>query len=80
MTAVGASEPRSMRVLLSALGVQANRPDSDGALASYLLFERAYTRRLMALGRSDALARRAEICAFFGWHDSGNPVRMACYA
>ena len=72
--------PRSMRVLLSALGVQANRPDSDGALASYLLFERAYTRRLMALGRSDALARRAEICAFFGWHDSGNPVRMACYA
>lgn len=73
--------PRSMRVLLSALGVSVNRPgDSDGALASYLLFERPYTRRLMALGRSDALARRAEICAFFGWHDGGNPVRLACYA
>ncbi len=73
--------PRSMRVLLSALGVSVNRPgDSDGALASYLLFERPYTRRLMALGRGDALARRAEICAFFGWHDGGNPVRLACYA
>ncbi len=73
--------PRSMRVLLSALGVPVNRPgDSDGALASYLLFERTYTRRLMALGRNDALARRDEICAFFGWHDSGNPVRLACYA
>jgi NTE family protein len=29
----------------------------------------------MALGRADALARRAEICAFFGWTDHGNAVR-----
>ena len=72
--------PRSMRMLLSALGVQASRPGGDGALASYLLFERGYTRRLMALGRSDAQARRAEICAFFGWRDTGNPLRLASYA
>ncbi|MBS0506779.1 MAG: patatin-like phospholipase family protein [Proteobacteria bacterium] len=71
--------PRSMRVLLSTLGVQANRP-GDGALASYLMFERGYTRRLMALGRSDAQARRAELCAFFGWRDTGNALRLACYA
>lgn len=73
--------PRSMRVLLSALGVPVNRPgDSDGALASYLLFERAYTRRLMGLGRSDALARRDEICAFFGWQDGGDPLRLVQYS
>ncbi len=72
--------PRTIRALLSALGVQADgRDGSDGALASYLLFERGYTRALMALGRSDTLARRSEICAFFGWHDRGNPVRLPCY-
>ncbi len=71
--------PRSMRVLLSTLGVQANGP-GGGALASYLLFESGYTRQLMALGRSDALARREEICAFFGWHDSGNPIRRICFS
>ncbi len=79
--------PRSIRTLLGALGVKAApagpRSDSsgnNGALVSYLLFERAFTRELMALGRSDTLARRGEVCAFFGWHDRGDPVRMACYA
>ena len=37
------------------------------ALASYLLFEAPYTRALMALGEADALARRDEVVAFFGW-------------
>ena len=68
--------PGTIRTLLSALGVRADRPDAGtGALASYLLFERGYTRELMALGHGDALARRSEICAFFGWQDHGNPVR-----
>ena len=85
--------PLSIRALLGALGVRPVQSGvshdgngrnggngNNGALVSYLLFERAYTRELMALGRSDTLARRGEICAFFGWHDRGDPVRLACYA
>ncbi|MDR6212634.1 patatin-like phospholipase family protein [Paracidovorax wautersii] len=68
--------PKPIRTLLGALGVTATRQDVRGAaLASYLLFESGYTRELMALGRADTLARRAEVCAFFGWKDHGNPVR-----
>lgn len=67
--------PVPVRTLLGALGVRANAAEAGGAaLASYLLFERGYTRELMALGRADTLARRSEVCAFFGWHDSGRPV------
>lgn len=69
--------PRPIRALLGTLGVHADARQGDsGALASYLLFERGYTRELMALGRGDTLARRSELCAFFGWQDSGNPVRL----
>jgi len=31
------------------------------------LFEKPYTRALMALGEADAMARREEVEAFFGW-------------
>ncbi len=34
---------------------------------SYLLFESAYTRALIALGVADTLARRDEVIRFFGW-------------
>jgi NTE family protein len=38
----------------------------DADLASYLLFDGGFARRLIELGRSDAHARRAELLDFFG--------------
>lgn len=65
--------PAPVRTMLGALGV-GGPESSGGALASYLLFESGYTRELMALGRADTLARRSEVCAFFGWKDGGRPI------
>ncbi|HEX6703575.1 MAG TPA: patatin-like phospholipase family protein [Albitalea sp.] len=62
------SLPAPVRGLLRGVGVSGQGDDARGAaLASYLLFESAYTRELMALGRSDTFARRDEVMAFFGW-------------
>ncbi|EJE48805.1 putative esterase of the alpha-beta hydrolase superfamily [Acidovorax sp. CF316] len=67
--------PTPVRAMLGALGVTSNMADVRGAaLASYLLFESGYTRELMALGREDTLAMRAEVCKFFGWTDTGAEV------
>ena len=53
--------PGSLRALLRALGAN----NSAGTqLLSYLLFERGYTRELIALGHSDARGRAAEIRQF----------------
>ncbi|MDD2179347.1 patatin-like phospholipase family protein [Acidovorax sp. D2M1] len=68
--------PGPVRTMLGALGVTSNMADVRGAaLASYLLFESGYTQELMALGRADTLAMRAEVCRFFGWTDSGAEVK-----
>ncbi len=54
--------PRTVRALLRAIGAtEAN----GSALASYLLFEAAFTRELMDLGHRDTLARAADVRRFF---------------
>lgn len=64
--------PITMRTLLRSLGVnnqgkQAASATRGAALASYLLFEKDYTRTLIALGEADTRARRQEVMNFFGW-------------
>ncbi|MBM4218454.1 MAG: patatin-like phospholipase family protein [Gammaproteobacteria bacterium] len=55
--------PASLRALLRILGARGAR---GGRLISYLLFESAYTRELIAAGEHAAARRRAEISAFLG--------------
>lgn len=60
--------PGTVQNLLRVLGSSAaTGAGQGGALISYLLFESAYTRELMALGRKDARAKAEEISRFFGW-------------
>ncbi len=57
-------------------GVSAGANGSDikgAALASYLLFDTAFTRELMALGRADTLRQRQEVKRFFGWEQRAQP-------
>jgi NTE family protein len=53
--------PRSIRYLLRGLGA---RRSGGANLTSYLLFEPAYCRALIALGYKDTMARRDEILRF----------------
>ncbi|MEC9367459.1 MAG: patatin-like phospholipase family protein [Pseudomonadota bacterium] len=54
--------PRSIRMLLRGVGAW----DSGWRLASYLLFEPPFIQELIALGQSDAIARRREIETLLG--------------
>jgi NTE family protein len=53
---------------------------SEADLASYLLFDGAFCRQLIEMGRSDAKARRDELMAFFGdpsedaWDEAPEPT------
>jgi len=58
--------PRSVRALLRTMGAAR---DSGGQLTSYLMFEAAYTRRLIQMGFDEAQLRREEICGFLGIGD-----------
>lgn len=59
--------PWTVRMLLRRLGMWGR----DWRLASYLMFEPAYCRALMALGYRDTLARAREVAGFFGVSGSG---------
>jgi NTE family protein len=52
--------PRPVRFFLRGVGAMRR---SGSSLASYLLFERAYTRALIRLGCADTVARRSEVLA-----------------
>jgi NTE family protein len=57
--------PRSLRTLMRALGANnAANNTASTLLLSYLLFERGFTRELIALGVEDARARADEIRTF----------------
>jgi len=55
--------PWPVRTLLRGIG--AMNPNG-GALTSYLLFERDYTRALIELGHADTMARSDEVRQFLG--------------
>jgi NTE family protein len=62
------SLPTPIRAMLRGIGVSGQGEQARGAaLASYLLFESAYTRELVDLGVADTLARRSDVVRFFDW-------------
>jgi NTE family protein len=50
---------------------------TEADLASYLLFDGAFAKRLIDLGRADAEARRHEIAEFFGSASEDGPPRSS---
>ena len=53
--------PRALRALMRIFGASSS---ASGLLLSYLLFERGFTREMIALGHRDAMARSGEILDF----------------
>ena len=65
--------PLAIRSLLRGVGGPGK---GESKLLSFLLFERAYTRELIALGYRDAMARREEIEAFLAGESIESPARV----
>lgn len=65
--------PGAVRRLFGSMAAPGEAGAKGAALASYLLFESAFTQELMALGRADTLRQREEVCAFFGWQGGQPP-------
>lgn len=58
--------PAQVRTLFRVLGVSSEPGRAGGgSLMSYLLFERAYTERLIELGYADTMRRNEEVLKFF---------------
>jgi NTE family protein len=55
--------PWAVKAMLTGIGAMNRR---GGALTSYLLFERPYTRALIDLGYADTMARDTEVGDFLG--------------
>ncbi len=62
--------PGAVRRLFGGMTQGGDGSAKGSALASYLLFESAFTQDLMALGRADTLRQRQAVCDFFGWTPS----------
>lgn len=66
LASMGSDQFRRLPALLRHLARGIGACDQRGAdLMSYLAFDPSYTRPLLELGRSDSLARRHEMEAFF---------------
>ncbi len=67
--------PRPLRYLLRGVGAYGRH---GATLLSYLLFERAFCRDLIALGYHDAMARRADIIRFLELEGAENKTAASC--
>lgn len=55
--------PKALRFFLKRIGIDGHSGDT---VLSYLLFEKSFTRELIALGHQDAMEKADEIRAFYG--------------